>query len=106
MHSYPKFEAVKCILSLKKSNLYHTRGILRKRVTSGWAYLQGLTPGQHSSKWQAIGDTVANLNRPGSEPQTYRVDNAVFNHYTNRLAYIELCSLQLLSTDFEKLSLH
>ena len=33
-----------------KSNLYYTRGITSKRVTSGGALLSGLAPGQHSSK--------------------------------------------------------
>ena len=39
------------ILQLKKkSNLYHTRGITPKRVTSDGPHLHGLAPGQHSSE--------------------------------------------------------
>ena len=33
-----------------KLNLYHTRGITPKRVTSGGVRLRGLAPGQHSSE--------------------------------------------------------
>ena len=35
---------------LQKSHLHYTRGITRKRVTSGGAHLRSLTPGQHSSE--------------------------------------------------------
>ena len=44
---------VKTMLRLvtpKKSNLYYTRDITLKRVTSGEIHLRGLAPGQHSSK--------------------------------------------------------
>ena len=47
----------------KKSNLYYTRGITPKRVTSGGVHLRGLAPGQHASeemtqRWQTVGDYV------------------------------------------------
>ena len=38
------------LIKPKKSNLYYTRGITPKRITSGEAHLRGLTPGQHSSE--------------------------------------------------------
>ena len=49
--------------SNQKSNLYYTRGITPKRVTSGGAHLRGLAPGVHSSeetsqRWRAVGNTV------------------------------------------------
>ena len=46
-----------------KLNLYDTRGMVPKRVTSGGAQFRGTAPGLLSSEetlqqWRAIGDTV------------------------------------------------
>ena len=46
-----------------KSNLYYTRRITPKRVTSCGAHLRSLAPGLHSSeetsqRWRVVGDTV------------------------------------------------
>ena len=60
-------------------------------VTSGEAHLYSLAPGQHSYKetlhkrWRAIGDTVFDFTGPGIEPQAFRTDNKVLNHYANWL---------------------
>ena len=39
-----------CFVRQIKSNLYSTRGITPKCVTSGGAHLRGLAPGLHSSE--------------------------------------------------------
>ena len=63
-----------------KSNLYYTRGITPKRVTSSGAHLRCFALEQHSSeetskRWQAVGDTVSDLTEPGIESQTSRTDS-------------------------------
>ena len=62
----------------KISNLYDTRSITLKRVTSGGAHLCGLTPGQHSSeetsqRWRTVGDTVTDFGN-SNEIMTSRAD--------------------------------
>ena len=59
---------------LKKSNLYYTRGITQKRVTSC-----GLAPGQPyfeetSLWWRVVRDAVSDLTDPGIEPHFSRTD--------------------------------
>ena len=65
-----------------KSSFPYTRVITPKRVTSGWAHLRCLAPGQHSSEetsqlWQGVDDTVSDLTDPGFEPQSSRTDRSV-----------------------------
>ena len=62
------------VLIKSKSNLYYTRGISPKRVTSGGAHLRGLAHGQRSSeetsqRWRVVGDTVTDLTDLGVVPQ-------------------------------------
>ena len=67
----------------KKSNLiYYTRGISPKRVTSDWANLFGLAPGQHSSEasHRTVTDTMPYLTDLGNEPKTYRTFSGASNH--------------------------
>ena len=68
-----------------KSNLYHTRGIIPKLVTTGGINFRGLAPGQHSpeetpQQWRAVNDTVSDLTNPGIEP---RIIGDVFNNGAN-----------------------
>ena len=58
-----------------KANLYYTRDITSKPVTSGGGRLCGLAIMQHifketSKRCRAVGDTASNLSGPGIEPQT------------------------------------
>ena len=61
-------------VDIKKSNLYDTRGITPKRVTSGGVHLHSLAHGQLSSeetsqRWLAVGDTASDLTIQGIEPR-------------------------------------
>ena len=80
MFCYHGIKALEYHLSKsKKSNLHYTRHVTPKRVTSCWAHLRGLAPGQHSSKeasmvasrWRQCVD----LTGPGIQPQTSRIDS-------------------------------
>ena len=58
----------------EKKNLYYTRDITPKRVTSGGAHLRGIAPGQHSSEktlqqWQIVNDSVIDLTKLEIEPR-------------------------------------
>ena len=69
-----------CISHFFKSNLYYTRRITLKRVTSCGAHLRGLAPGQHSSeemsqRWRVVGDTVSIFDRPGNRTPDSRTDS-------------------------------
>ena len=76
------------VKTIKKSNLYCTRGITQKRVTSGGAHLRDLVPGQHSceatsQRWRDVGDTVSSLTGSGIEPQTFRTDSDMLKQLFN-----------------------
>ena len=78
-----------------KSNIFYTRGITPKLVTSGGAHLSGLASGQHSFEetlqWsRAVGDNVPDLTDPGIEPQTSRTDSSVL---TTELTVRLLCKI-------------
>ena len=70
-------------LCFESSDLYCTRGITPKRVTSGGVHLFGVAPKQHSSeetskRWRAVGDTVPDLTYPGIEPLISRTNSKFF----------------------------
>ena len=82
-----------------KSNLYYTRGITPKHVTSGGAHLRSLAPGQHaetSQRWRAVGDTVFNVTGLEIDP-TPPNQQRCFNNCAN-CPVVCILKLQYLST--------
>ena len=86
----------------KKSNLYYTRCITRKRVTSAaspsprlsaWTALSEET----LQRWLVVCDTTSDSTRPGIKPKISRADSYVFEYCVNRPVAI---AIKVFSYDF------
>ena len=84
-------------------NLYYSRGIMPKRVSSGGAHLRDLASGQHSSeetsqRWLAVGDTLFDWTDLRIDPQNSRVlsSNVMENHLCGQFKLLAGCDSLLV----------
>ena len=64
-------------------NIYYTRGITPKRVTSGASHLRDFAPGLHSFEETVVGDTVFDLKLPGETNLQPSAPSNVFHDCAN-----------------------